>query len=59
MLSKNKVYIDRIYYCPHHPQKGYKKEIKSLKIKCRCRKPNNGLFLDAIKDLNIDKKNLT
>ena len=56
MLSKNKVYVDRIYYCPHHPQKGYKKEIKSLKIKCRCRKPNNGLFLDAIKDLNIDKK---
>ncbi len=56
LLSKNKVYIDRVYYCPHHPQKGYKKEIKSLKINCRCRKPNNGLFLDAIKDLNIDKK---
>ncbi len=55
-LSENKVYIDRVYYCPHHPQRGFKKEIKALKINCKCRKPNNGLFLNAIKDLNIDKK---
>ena len=56
LLSKNKVYIDRVYYCPHHPEKGYKSEIKGLKINCKCRKPNNGLFLNAIKDLNINKK---
>ena len=56
LFSKNKVYIDRVYYCPHHPEKGYKSEIKGLKINCKCRKPNNGLFLNAIKDLNINKK---
>ena len=25
------------------------------KIKCNCRKPNNGLLLKAIDDLNIDE----
>ena len=27
-----------------------------LKIKCNCRKPNNGLFKRAIKELNINTK---
>ena len=49
-------YLDRIYYCPHHPEKGFKGENINLKIKCNCRKPNNGMFLKAISDLNIDYK---
>ena len=53
-FGKNRAYLDRIYYCHHHPEKGFSNEIKKLKIKCTCRKPNNGLFLRAIKDLNID-----
>ncbi len=53
-LSKNESYIDKIYYCPHHPDKGFKNEILKLKINCSCRKPNNGLFKIAIKELNID-----
>ena len=56
ILSKDKSYFDKLYYCPHHPEKGFKREIKKLKIKCNCRKPKNGLFLKAIKDLNIDYK---
>ena len=56
-LGKKKVYIDRIYYCPHHPEKGFKNENKFYKKKCLCRKPNNGMFLKAIKELNIDIKN--
>ena len=56
ILSKNKVYFDRIYFCPHHPEKGFRNEIKNLKILCKCRKPNNGMLLKAIKELNIDKK---
>ena len=55
-LSKYKSYINRIYYCPHHPEKGFKGEIKKYKIQCKCRKPNNGMILQAIKDFNIDKK---
>lgn len=54
-LSKNNVYFDRLYYCPHHPKKGFKGEVKSLKINCNCRKPNNGMLLKAIKELNINK----
>lgn len=55
-LSKYKSHINRIYYCPHHPEKGFKGEIKKYKIQCKCRKPNNGMILQAIKDFNIDKK---
>ncbi|EEF15720.1 D,D-heptose 1,7-bisphosphate phosphatase [Actinobacillus minor 202] len=43
------VVLDGIYYCPHHPEgKGEYREV------CDCRKPNAGMFLQAIKDLNID-----
>ena len=49
--------INKIYFCPHHPEKGFKGEVKKYKIKCNCRKPNNGLLIKAISDLNIDKKN--
>tara|TARA_B100000035_G_scaffold72540_1_gene59877 strand:- start:6701 stop:8005 length:1305 start_codon:yes stop_codon:yes gene_type:complete len=53
-LSENKAYLDRIYLCPHHPDKGFKGEVEELKINCNCRKPKTGLFKKAIKDLNID-----
>ena len=53
-LGKNGAYIDRIYFCPHHPKKGFRGEIKSLKFNCNCRKPKNGMFIKAIKELNID-----
>lgn len=47
-------YIDALYYCPHHPDKGYVGEITELKVKCDCRKPKPGLLLQASKDYNID-----
>ena len=53
-LSKYKAFFDKLYYCPHHPEKGFENEIKKLKFNCNCRKPRNGLFLKAIKNLNID-----
>lgn len=46
--------IDAIYYCPHHPEQGWGGEIKKLKIKCRCRKPNIGLIKRAVRNFNID-----
>ena len=49
-------YFDRIYYCPYHPDKGFKGENKKFKKKSTWRKPDNGMFLQAIKDLNIDVK---
>ena len=50
-------YFDRIYFCPYHPEKGFKGEVKKFKKKSSWRKPDNGMFLQAIKDLNIDIKN--
>ncbi|MDH2923933.1 D-alpha,beta-D-heptose 1,7-bisphosphate phosphatase [Nicoletella semolina] len=43
------VVLDGIYYCPHHPEgkEPYREE-------CDCRKPQAGMLLQAIEDLNID-----
>ena len=56
LLGQNGAYIDRIYYCPHHPDKGFEGEIKELKIDCDCRKPKIGMLKEAKKDFNIDFK---
>ncbi len=56
LLGKNGAYVDAIYYCPHHPDKGYEGEITSLKIKCSCRKPQPGMLMQASQDYNIDLK---
>ena len=47
-------YVDGIYFCPHHPHKGYEGEIPELKFDCDCRKPKPGMLLAAAKDFNID-----
>ena len=49
-------YVDDIFYCPHHPHKGFVGEIKSMKINCKCRKPKIGLILQAKNKHNIDLK---
>ena len=54
LLGAKGAYLDAIYYCPHHPHKGYDGENPELKINCDCRKPKSGMFLKAAKDFNID-----
>lgn len=54
LLGQQGAYIDGLYYCPHHPHKGYEGEVPELKIDCNCRKPKPGLLLQAAEDLNID-----
>ena len=54
LLGLQGAYIDSIYYCPHHPDRGYAGEIPDLKIDCNCRKPKPGMLLKAAKDFNID-----
>ena len=53
-LGKAGAYIDGLYYCPHHPDKGFVGEVPELKIECDCRKPKPGLILKASQDFNID-----
>ena len=57
MLGAEGAYLDAIYYCPHHPHKGYEGEISELKIDCECRKPKPGMLINAAKDYNINLKN--
>ncbi len=54
LLGQEGAYLDAIYYCPHHPDKGFPSEIPELKISCDCRKPKPGMLLKAAKDYNID-----
>ena len=54
LLGKEGAYLDAIYYCPHHPHKGYDGERPELKIDCDCRKPKPGMLLKAASDFNID-----
>ncbi len=53
-LGKQGAYIDGLYFCPHHPHKGFEGEVAELKIECDCRKPKPGLILKAVEDLNIN-----
>ena len=54
LLGNEGSYIDGLYCCPHHPDKGYEGEIPELKISCNCRKPKPGMLLEASHDFNID-----
>lgn len=54
LLGQDGAYVDAIYYCPHHPHKGYEGEIPELKFDCECRKPKAGMLYQAAKDFNID-----
>jgi len=54
LLGKEGAYVDGIYLCPHHPDKGFPGERREYKLDCDCRKPKPGLLLQAAKDFNID-----
>ena len=54
LLGAEGAYLDAIYYCPHHPHKGYEGEVPELKIDCDCRKPKPGMLLKAAEEFNID-----
>ena len=57
LLGLEGAYVDGIYYCPHHPHKGYEGEVPELKIDCDCRKPKPGMLLKAAEEFNIDLEN--
>ena len=55
-LGKFGAYIDSLYYCPHHTDKGFSGERAEYKINCDCRKPKPGMLLKAAEKFNIDLK---
>ena len=54
LLGDEGAYINGLYYCPHHPDKGFEGERPELKFDCDCRKPKIGMLLKAAQEFNID-----
>jgi len=54
LLGNEGAYVDAIYYCPHHPDRGFAGERPEFKTDCDCRKPKPGMLLQAAGDLHID-----
>jgi len=50
MLRREGAFIDRFYYCPHHPTEGN----EPYRRACDCRKPAPGMILQAARELDID-----
>jgi histidinol-phosphate phosphatase family protein len=45
LLQEQGVSLDRVYYCPHHPD---------VTGSCDCRKPGEGMYRKAERDLSLD-----
>jgi len=56
LLGARHAYVDGIYVCPHHPERGFPGEVPELKLVCSCRKPATGLVDQACRDLQIDRR---
>lgn len=52
LLENNNAKLNKIYYCPHHPE-GF----GVYKKNCDCRKPNPGMLFKAADEMSIDLKN--
>ncbi len=54
LLGERNAYVDAIYACPHHPDRGYPGEVTELKVACACRKPGTALIDRAAARHHID-----
>lgn len=54
LLGQEGAYVDDIFCCPHHPDKGFPGERLEYKKDCSCRKPKPGLILEAARKYNVD-----
>ncbi|MCC6627614.1 MAG: HAD-IIIA family hydrolase [Chloroflexi bacterium] len=53
LLARKGAVLDRLYYCPHHPERGFPGEVADLKMPCDCRKPAPGMLRQAMDDLPV------
>ena len=49
LLNKG-INIDKVYYCPHLPDA----EVDKYRIDCECRKPKLGMYMQAVKEFDIE-----
>ena len=51
-LASQGARIDRVFYCPHHPEEGQ----GEYRVDCDCRKPRPGMILEAIQTFPVTKE---
>lgn len=56
LLGREGVFLDDIFFCPHHPDRGYPEENPRYKVECKCRKPDTGMAYEAAQRYHIDLK---
>ncbi len=49
-LGRSGAWINRIYYCPHHPTEGK----PPYNVVCTCRKPETGMLRQAAREFDLD-----
>lgn len=54
LLAEKGSWIDDLYFCPHHPDRGYPEENPELKVVCSCRKPAPGMLRTAAERHNLN-----
>lgn len=54
LLGQGGAWLDAVFYCPHHPERGFPGERPELKISCDCRKPGDGMIQKARQRFPID-----
>ncbi len=54
LLGREGVFVDDLFFCPHHPDRGFPGERPEYKLDCACRKPKPGMLLKAAERYNID-----
>ncbi|MDD6071438.1 MAG: HAD-IIIA family hydrolase, partial [Clostridiales bacterium] len=57
LLGREGAYLDGLYFCPHHPDRGFEGEVAELKLNCDCRKPKTGMLKKAETEYNADLVN--
>ncbi|MBE33687.1 D-glycero-beta-D-manno-heptose-1,7-bisphosphate 7-phosphatase [bacterium] len=53
-LKKEEAYVNKIYYCPHHPEGNGSDKNNPYVKECECRKPKAGMLFQAKVEFNID-----
>ncbi|WP_312024510.1 HAD-IIIA family hydrolase [Pandoraea apista] len=56
LLGAGGAYLDGMFVCHHHPDRGFEGEVAELKVVCSCRKPEPGMLNQATAQFNIDRR---
>ncbi|MEM6796905.1 MAG: HAD-IIIA family hydrolase [Acidobacteriota bacterium] len=53
LLRREGASVEKIYFCPHHPETDHGEGIAELRGPCGCRKPSTGMVERALEELGV------